>query len=164
MENGKITDGVLRVIGDIPENERAAAFEYVLAYMKGEPVDAERYPELVAQMVETDATSEEIRRIIGHLNSRCGTSFRANGEKTKQLIRARYRQGFREADFLAVIDSKADEWMNTDLERYLRPETLFGTRFESYLQYAKKRRNPSREASFDTDEFFGAALARSYGG
>ncbi len=163
MKNIRITDGVLRVIGEIPERERASAFAYVLDCVNGADTDAERYPELTAQMMAEDATAEEIRRIVEHLNERCGTSFRATGEKTKQLIRARYRQGYTEADFHAVINSKADEWTGTELERYLRPETLFGTRFESYLQFARKAKT-ERAVSFDSNEFFTAALARSYGG
>ena len=29
-----------------------------------------------------------------------------------------------------MIDVKTDEWLNTDSDKYLRPETLFGTKFE----------------------------------
>ena len=36
-------------------------------------------------------------------------------------------------DFKAVIDYKVSEWKGTKMEDYLRPETLFGTKFESYL-------------------------------
>ena len=36
-------------------------------------------------------------------------------------------------DFKTVIDKKSREWLGTDMEKYLRPETLFGTKFESYL-------------------------------
>ena len=36
-------------------------------------------------------------------------------------------------DFYSVIDKKTAEWLNTEQEKYLRPETLFGTKFESYL-------------------------------
>jgi hypothetical protein len=36
-------------------------------------------------------------------------------------------------DFKSVIDKKSKEWLGTNMERYLRPDTLFGTKFESYL-------------------------------
>ena len=36
-------------------------------------------------------------------------------------------------DFKTVIDKKYDEWYGTNMQQYLRPETLFGTKFESYL-------------------------------
>ena len=40
---------------------------------------------------------------------------------------------FTEEDFYTVIDKKCNEWLGTEMERYLRPQTLFGTKFESYL-------------------------------
>ena len=42
-------------------------------------------------------------------------------------------------DFKKVIDSKSKEWLNTDFEKYLRPATLFGTKFENYLNEANKK-------------------------
>ena len=42
-------------------------------------------------------------------------------------------EGFTLADFEKVIDIKTDEWKGTDNDKYIRPETLFGTKFESYL-------------------------------
>jgi hypothetical protein len=45
----------------------------------------------------------------------------------------RFGEGFCSDDFYKVIDLKAKEWMNTDFDRYLRPQTLFGNKFESYL-------------------------------
>ncbi len=71
--------------------------------------------------------------IIGHLNQRSGKRYRHGSEATKRYIRARWRDGFRLADFKRVIDAKCDEWLDTDMEKYLRPATLFGTKFESYV-------------------------------
>jgi hypothetical protein len=42
-------------------------------------------------------------------------------------------EGFTVGDFKKVIDNKTAEWLDTKMEQYLRPETLFGTKFESYL-------------------------------
>lgn len=39
-------------------------------------------------------------------------------------------------DFKRVIDWKSSEWAGTEMEKYLRPETLFGTKFEGYLNAA----------------------------
>jgi len=37
-------------------------------------------------------------------------------------------------DFKTVIDKKCVEWMNDEkMEKFLRPVTLFGPKFESYL-------------------------------
>ena len=42
-------------------------------------------------------------------------------------------EGFNLDDFKRVIDIKVDDWRGTEFEKYLRPETLFGTKFENYL-------------------------------
>lgn len=75
--------------------------------------------------------------IVGSLNAKAGTAYRSDGRKTRSLIAARWREGFRLADFNAVIDAKCAEWRgDPSMSRYLRPETLFGTKFEGYLQTA----------------------------
>ena len=43
-------------------------------------------------------------------------------------------EGYTLDDFIAVIDKKTDEWLdNEEFSKYLCPETLFGTKFEKYL-------------------------------
>jgi uncharacterized phage protein (TIGR02220 family) len=72
--------------------------------------------------------------IIDYLNSKANTNYRHTSKKTQQLIRARWNEGFRLDDFKTVIDKKVSEWLNDPkMNKYLRPETLFGTKFESYL-------------------------------
>ena len=71
--------------------------------------------------------------IILYLNDKCKTKFRDNTPKTKSLIQARFNDGFNVEDFKTVIDKKSKQWLNTEYDKYLRPETLFGTKFESYL-------------------------------
>ena len=56
--------------------------------------------------------------------------------------------GFTVDDFKAVIDKKAKEWKGTEMAQYLRPETLFGTKFESYLNAPKASRKTA-QATFD---------------
>jgi uncharacterized phage protein (TIGR02220 family) len=58
-------------------------------------------------------------------------------------VRARVRDGFTLDDFKAVIDAKVAQWGEDEkMAEYLRPETLFGTKFEGYLQNAQKTREP----------------------
>jgi uncharacterized phage protein (TIGR02220 family) len=84
--------------------------------------------------------------IIDHLNLRIGTSYKATSKKTQSLISARWKEGFKIDDFKAVVDKKCVEWAGTDMEKYLRPETLFGTKFEGYLnQPTAKKRNKQQE-------------------
>jgi len=72
--------------------------------------------------------------IINHLNISCGTKFKANTKATKEHINARLKEGFTLNDFIEVINKKVFEWGNNpNMVAFLRPQTLFGTKFESYL-------------------------------
>ena len=71
--------------------------------------------------------------IIDYLNFKIGSNYKATTDKTKSHIKARLKEGFTLEDFKTVIDKKVMEWSETDMQKYLRPETLFGTKFESYL-------------------------------
>ena len=83
-------------------------------------------------VIENDL--DTIKEIIEYLNSKSFKKYRATPEKTKRLIRARLNEGFTVEDFKKVIDTKVTEWLNDPkMNTYLRPETLFGTKFESYL-------------------------------
>ena len=72
-------------------------------------------------------------RVIAHLNEAANTHYKSTTEKTKKLIRARLNDGFTEDDFISVIDKKCADWLGTEFEKFLRPETLFGNKFEGYL-------------------------------
>lgn len=87
--------------------------------------------------------------IVEHLNEVTGSSFRASSQKTVRLVRARLNEGYEVDDFKAVIDVKAREWKDDPkMSRYLRPETLFGTKFEGYLQEARCCRGDSARSDF----------------
>ncbi len=74
-----------------------------------------------------------IGEVVDFLNALCGTNYRKNSAKTQSVIKARLNEGYTIDDFKTVISKKAKEWKGTEMEKYLRPETLFGTKFESYL-------------------------------
>lgn len=72
--------------------------------------------------------------IVDYLNAKAGTRYKASTASTRRLIKARLNEGFTLEDFKTVIDKKCAEWLtNSKMEQYLRPETLFGTKFEGYL-------------------------------
>lgn len=78
------------------------------------------------------------KEIINYLNNKIGTNYKYTSKKTQTLIHARTEEGFTIEDFKTVIDKKAAEWLGTDMAQYLRPETLFGTKFEGYLNQKEK--------------------------
>ncbi|PTF55919.1 conserved phage C-terminal domain-containing protein [Staphylococcus chromogenes] len=78
-------------------------------------------------------TSYPYSDVIDYLNERTGKQYKSTTKKNQTVIRARSDEGFNLDDFKKVIDNKVAEWKGTDMEKYLRPETLFGTKFEGYL-------------------------------
>ena len=76
--------------------------------------------------------------VIDYLNEKTERTgkekYSSTSTKTQTLIKARLREKYELEDFKIVIDKKCKEWLGTDMEKYLRPETLFGNKFESYLK------------------------------
>jgi uncharacterized phage protein (TIGR02220 family) len=65
----------------------------------------------------------------------------------KKLIEARIKQGFTLEDCLLVVRSKRDQWgADPKMISYLRPQTLFSGKFETYLDEAKNRHTTSSDA------------------
>jgi uncharacterized phage protein (TIGR02220 family) len=79
-----------------------------------------------------------IKDIINYLNNKTNSKYKYNTKATQNRIVARLNEGYKLDDFIAVIDKKYNEWHGTEFEMYLRPETLFGTKFESYLNQPTK--------------------------
>lgn len=85
---------------------------------------------------ENDLKTCLIKEVVDFLNSETGKNFRWQTQATQRFINARLTEGFVLKDFRRVIEHKTSEWKGTDMEKYLRPETLFGTKFEGYLNAA----------------------------
>ena len=106
--------------------------------------------------------------IVEFLNKKAGTHYKPSSKATQAHIKARLAEGFSVEDFENVIEKKCAAWKGTEMEQYLRPETLFGTKFESYLNQHIKPENHEKQTdkakSFSVDDFFSAALDKSYGG
>lgn len=114
------------------------------AEAKGQPKDKDK----VITKVITNPIAP-YGEILDYLNEVCGTHYR-QGDKTKSLIRARLNDGFDLNDFKAVIDTKAAEWLkDPKMAKFLRPETLFGTKFESYLNQPQAAKGGVLDVRFD---------------
>lgn len=113
-------------------------------------VDAQAYTGVDAQPNTKDNTiTNELNNykyIVAFLNSRTGSNYKYTTPKTQSLIRARLKEGFTLEDFEKVICKMTRKWKGTEWEQYLRPETLFGTKFEGYLndKMLKQERYSSR--------------------
>lgn len=78
--------------------------------------------------------SEKVAEVVQTLNEETGAHYRPTSKATMRHILARLREGFTVDDCKEVIRKKTDEWGgDPEMSKYLRPETLFGSKFESYL-------------------------------
>lgn len=94
---------------------------------------------------------EEIKGIIDYLNLKSNSNYKYSSSKTQSLIKARINDGFTLNDFKIVIDKKTDEWLGTEFEKFLRPETLFSNKFEGYLNQkttTKKETKSNKQLEF----------------
>ncbi len=83
---------------------------------------------------ESKVNQKAINYIIADLNQRLGTKYSAFRNKTQEIIMARMNEGFSREDFITVNQKKCAEWINdTEMCKFLRPETLYSRKFESYL-------------------------------
>lgn len=164
----------LEMINNLGDENKLAALTHAVRYGLGDAEPIEDYAEIErlidrANSIERRAakpTTEDYVYIVNHLNEKCGARYHVGSRKTKDLISARFGEGFTRQDFTEMIDFKCAEWKHNEKMRvYLRPETLFGAKFEGYLNQARMAKNiAGTESSFSTDEFYSAALERSYGG
>lgn len=81
--------------------------------------------------------------IIEYLNLKTGKNFRSSTKITIRLIKARLGEGFTIEDFKTVIDNMKYKWKGTKFQQYLVPTTLFGNKFETYLNQERK---PEKES------------------
>lgn len=99
---------------------------------------------------DKDKDNNIYSRIIDYLNEKASKGFKYTTKKTKSCIDARLKEGFTESDFLKVIDIKVKEWKdNKDMNLYLRPQTLFGPKFESYLQQDIQQEQAEQHKKYD---------------
>lgn len=84
--------------------------------------------------------------IVSYLNEKTNSNYRHTTKVTQNLIKTRVNDGFELSDFKQVIDTKSSQWLNDkEMAKYLRPQTLFGTKFESYLNEQPNRAEANNE-------------------
>ena len=97
---------------------------------------------------EREEDIETYKYIVSYLNEKAGTNYRHTTKKTKTAIHARLVEGFKVDAFKTVIDKKCAEWLgDAMMQQYLRPSTLFGTKFEEYLNGNNGRSGQHGQAS-----------------
>lgn len=94
-----------------------------------------------------NSINSNIIDIVNYLNEKAGTAYRPNTRNTIAKINARLADGYSVQDFYTVIDKKCADWIGTEQEKYLRPETLFGNKFENYLNQRTTNRSRNKFAA-----------------
>lgn len=150
-------------LGKLPSETAGGAVKHLIRYVyEGAPSESRwrAFEKLVDNCKK--ASTEECERIIAYLNSRLKTRYTLTSA-TRTKIDARFAEGHTVEDFITVIDTKASEWLGKDSAKYLRPETLFGSKFEGYLNQkaVEAKASDFAEGSFDTESFFAASQERA---
>lgn len=105
----------------------------------------------------SNSKSNDYKEIVDYLNNKINASYKYTTKKTQQLISARKKEGFGVDEFKKVIDNMFNKWNGTEYEQYLRPETLFGTKFEGYLN-----QQPTRQTQTHPVKKYGDGSAYDY--
>jgi uncharacterized phage protein (TIGR02220 family) len=105
--------------------------------------------ELLSGSDPTSPLNGLIPETIAYLNAKLKTAYRPTTKTTVRHLHARIEEGYGLAELKAVIDYKVKQWGNDpQMREYLRPATLFGTKFESYLQAAQQEETPDAAPHF----------------
>ncbi|MFZ4857967.1 MAG: conserved phage C-terminal domain-containing protein [Desulfuromonadaceae bacterium] len=114
-------------------------------YQSGEQITeaiTNRKPDTVKEVRSKEkkhkgVSADVFQQIAAFLNETTGKNYKATGSALTKGITARLKEGFGFEDFKRVIEFKAGQWgSDSKMSAYLRPETLFSPKFESYLQEA----------------------------
>ena len=96
--------------------------------------------------INKDELNKLIHLVVNYLNLKTSKNFKTSSKTTVKHIKARALEGFTFDNFKTVIDTKTAEWKNSkEMSKYLRPETLFGNKFEGYLNQNCKIQNKEQE-------------------
>lgn len=75
---------------------------------------------------------DDCKKALEYLNIKCSKNFK-DTPATQRLISSVFRKGYSVDDIVTVINTKSAKWIGTSMEEYLRPSTLFGPKFDEYL-------------------------------
>jgi uncharacterized phage protein (TIGR02220 family) len=99
--------------------------------------------------VKPKPNNDLIVEIINFLNECTGKSYKVDSKVATTNINARLKEGYTKEDFIKVITVKSTKWLGTQFEDYLTPNTLFGNKFESYLNENIKVEKSKQENAYE---------------
>ena len=109
----------------------------------------------VQKKTPKENTKEICIECISYLNEKAGRAYK-NTDSNIKFLSARLKDGFTVDDIKRVIDLKVKQWIGTEYEKYLRPETLFNaTKFASYEQEKPKQQKTTNFENFAVNKLLG---------
>lgn len=139
----------------VAQNEQTDCSKRANGVAQNEQTNTRDYSEITTDnnsRAEPDGVADKTKTIVDYLNEKTDSHYKATTPKTKQLVQARLKEGFTVDDFKTVIDKKTATWLNDNkMNKYLRPLTLFGTKFEDYLN-EKVKGQPDKNDSYYTEK------------
>lgn len=120
---------------------------------------------VINNVTSSISISNSIKDIIDYLNTKLNKHFTYKNKNYNAKITARLNEGFTVDDFKTVIDKKYDEWIGTDMAKYLDPDTLFASsKFEKYLNQSEVKSHGQRsDESVVSDLYKGISFDLSKG-
>jgi uncharacterized phage protein (TIGR02220 family) len=142
----------------VAQNEQTDCSKRANGVAQNEQTNTRDYSEITTEITtdnnsraEPDGVADKTKTIVDYLNEKTDSHYKATTPKTKQLVQARLKEGFSVDDFKTVIDKKTATWLNDNkMNKYLRPLTLFGTKFEDYLN-EKVKGQPDKNDPYYTE-------------
>jgi len=108
------------------------AFSDYLGITQKEPTRIVSEKKPVSNKTVAVAVDDTADKVIDYLNSQAGTRYK-HTDTNRKLINARLKE-YTKREVFDVITKKCAEWKGSEMEKYLRPSTLFNaTKFEEYL-------------------------------
>lgn len=108
---------------------------------------------------EQDTIKPFVKQVLDYLNKKIGTNYKSNAKKNITPITARIKEGYTLEQFKTVIDKKYKDWFGTDYQKFLRPETLFGTKFDGYLNQLDNPTNNNNQIQKKGDTSTGVSFS-----
>lgn len=113
---------------------------------KNEALDPQKVQTIKTDISKTDIDNNNLsfcKDVLDYLNEKAGKNYKATSKGHQKFILARLKEGYTLDQFKQVVDVMVANWTGTEWERYLQPETLFGNKFDKYLNTPMPKRSRS---------------------
>ncbi len=94
---------------------------------------------------------QQVDEVLNYLNRKLNKKrgFSLTSKGNRKFISARLREQYTVSDLIQVINTMCSKWKGTNMEEYLRPETLFNdTKFQTYLMMSEEKNGTNSGSIF----------------